>query len=99
MNSNQASLSGPGSYQEEGVGNTDVPFREATRKGKYPDDNTGPNRSQGEVPGAGSIYASVLNERPNLSNPRNMGPTREPSRSATTAIPVTSMSSRKTGRL
>lgn len=88
-----------GEYQGYGVGNNESSFREATRKGKYPVDNTGPNRSQGETPGAGSIYSAMLNERPNLSNPRNRGPERAPSRSAATAIPVVEMASRATGRL
>ena len=88
-----------GEYQNYGVGNTDDAFREVTRKGKYPSDNTGPNRSQGEVPGAGSLYAATLNERPNISNPRNRGPERAPSRSAATPIPVVEMSSRATGRI
>lgn len=90
---------GDGEYQNYGVGNTDASFREATRKGKYPTDNTGPNRSQGETPGAGSIYAAMLNERPNLSNPRNRGPERAPSRSGATPIPIVEMASRATGRL
>lgn len=90
---------GGGEYQGYGVGNTDAAFREATRKGKYPVDNTGPNRSQGEVPGAGSIYAAMLNERPNISNPRNRGPERPPSRSGATPIPIMTMASRATGRL
>ena len=77
---------GDGEYQGYGVGNTESSYREATRKGKYPTDNTGPNRSQGETPGAGSIFSAMLNERPNLSNPRNRGPERAPSRSAATPI-------------
>lgn len=82
-------------YQEKGFGNNTTPYREATRKGKFPGDNTGGDRSQGEVPGAGSIYAAMLNERPNTSNPRNMGPSRAPSRSASTPIPVVGTESRK----
>jgi hypothetical protein len=88
-----------GEYQGYGVGNSEESFREATKKGKYPVDNTGPNRSQGETPGAGSIYSAMLNERPNISNPRNRGPERPPSRSAATPIPVVNMASRATGRL
>lgn len=88
-----------GMYQEFGVGNTEASFREATRVGKYPSDNTGPNRSQGEVPGAGSIYAAMLNERPNISNPRNRGPERPPSRAGAVPLPVVDMSIRATGRL
>jgi len=88
-----------GDYQSYGVGNNDAAYREATRKGKYPSDNTGPSRSQGEVPGAGSVYSAVLNERPNLSNPRNRGPERAPSRSAATPIPIQTMGSRATGRI
>lgn len=90
---------GAGEYQGYGVGNTETSFREATRKGKYPADNTGPNRSQGETPGSGSIYAAMLNERPNISNPRNRGPERPPSRSAATPIPVVNMGGRATGRI
>lgn len=90
---------GGGEYQNYGVGNSDTSFREATRKGKFPSDNTGPSRSQGETPGAGSIYAAMLNERPNLSNPRNRGPERAPSRSGSTPIPVVEMVTRATGRL
>jgi hypothetical protein len=90
---------GNGEYQGYGVGNNESSFREATRKGKYPVDNTGPTRSQGETPGAGSIYSAMLNERPNISNPRNRGPERAPSRSGATAIPTVEMSSRATGRL
>lgn len=90
---------GNGEYQGYGVGNTDSAFHESTRKGKYPSDNTGPNRSQGEAPGSGSIYAAMINERPNISNPRNRGPERAPSRSAATPIPIVEMGSRATGRL
>ena len=88
-----------GDYQGYGVGNNDTTFREATRKGKYPVDNTGPNRSQGEVPGAVRMYAATLNERPNISNPRNRGPERPPSRVGAEPIPVVEMASRATGRL
>lgn len=90
---------GGGEYQGYGVGNSPSTYREATRKGKFPADNTGPNRSQGETPGAGSIYAAMLNERPNLSNPRNRGPERAPSRSGSTPIPIVTMESRATGRI
>jgi hypothetical protein len=41
----------------------------------------------------------VLNERPNTSNPRNQGPTRDPSRMGSSSVPVVTMSSRNTGRL
>lgn len=88
-----------GEYQNYGVGNSPSSFREATRKGKFPSDNTGPNRSQGEVPGAGNINSAMLNERPNLSNPRNRGPERAPSRSGATAVPIVEMGTRATGRL
>ena len=88
-----------GDWQNYGVGNTEAAYREATRKGKFPNDNTGPTRSQGETPGAGSIYAAMLNERPNLSNPRNRGPERAPSRSGAATIPVVSVGARKTGKV
>lgn len=86
---------------ENGVGNSEVPYREATRKGKFPNDNTGPNRSQGETPGAGSLYSAMLVERPNVTKDaiRNSGPTRAPSRTAATPIQMQTMAGRKTGRL
>jgi hypothetical protein len=90
---------GNGDYQEMGIGNSTGAFREATRKGKFPSDNTGPSRSQGETPGAGSIFAAMLNERPNLSNPRNRGPERASSRSGSTPVPVVEMDTRATGRV
>ena len=90
-----------GGYQESGVGNSAEVFREATRKGKFPVDNTGPQRSQGESPGAGTIYSVMLNERPNMSNPRNNGHefSRPCSRSAATPVPVVLMDTRCTGRV
>lgn len=94
-----ASISGPGDYMEEGVGNSVAPYREVTRSGMFPGDNTGGGRSQGEVPGAGSMFAAVLSERPNISNLRNLGPTRAPSRSASTPITVVEQGSRNTGRI
>jgi hypothetical protein len=90
---------GGGNWQNNGVGNSDDAFVEATRKGKYPDDNTGPNRSQGETAGAGSLYGTQLNERPNLSNPRNRGPERAPSRMGATPLPVVTANARHTGRV
>lgn len=88
-----------GKYQEYGVGNSPSPTHQATRVGRFPDDNTGGGRSQGETPGSGSIYAAVLNERPNISNPRNRGPMRAPSRMGRTPVAATTMTSRKTGRV
>ena len=70
-----------------------------TRRGRFPNDNTGPGRSQGEVAGAGSIYAAVLNERPNISNSRNQGPSRGHSRMGNSEIPVAMMGNRKVNRL
>ena len=71
---------------------------QATRKGMFPDDNTGDERSQGETPGCGSIYAANLVERPNTSNPRNQGPERASSRMGASTIPVMTVESRNTGR-
>lgn len=96
MNSNHI---GPGNYQGTGGGNNANHFIEATIGGKGITSPIGSDRSQGEVPGAGSIYAAVLNERPNLSNPRNMGPTRAPSPSAMNPIPSVTTASRSTGRI
>jgi hypothetical protein len=83
----------------EGVGASEETQVSATRKGKFPDDNTGGERSQGETPGAGSIYAAALNERPNISNPRNQGPERPTSRMGDSEIPVATMERRNTGKL
>ena len=90
---------GGGRWQGKGVGNTERTYVDATIRGKFPKDNSGPGRSQGETAGAGSIYAAVLNERPNVSNMRNQGPSRTPSRSGSSAIPVMRMGRRRTGRL
>lgn len=90
---------GAGRWQGRGVGAAEMSYAEVTRPGKFPMDNTGPMRSQGEVSGAGSIYAAMLNERPNVANTRNLGPMRAPSRSGASSIPVTSMYGRKTGKL
>lgn len=83
----------------DGVGAADDNMVSATRKGKFPDDNTGGDRSQGETPGAGSLYAANLNERPNLSNNRNQGPERPTSRMGSSTIPVATVSMRKDGKL
>lgn len=90
---------GGGRYQGAGVGNSESTYVDATIPGKFPDDNMGDGKSQGETSGAGSIYAAALNERPNVSNTRNLGPDRAPSRSGSTAIPVVNQGSRKTGKL
>jgi len=60
---------------------------------------TGPNSSQGEVGGAGSIYSAQLNERPNISNPRNQGPVRNPSMLGRASMPVVTASQRHTGKI
>jgi hypothetical protein len=87
-------------YQETGVGNTVVTYRDVTLKGRMPSGNmSGGSRSQGETPGAGSIFSAVLAERPNLSNRRNLGPSREPSIIGGRAMPVVDMGDRKTGRI
>lgn len=72
---------------------------DATRDGKYPNDNTTGERSQGEVAGAGSIYAAVLNERPNISNNRNQGPVRAHSRVGMSTIPIAMQGTRRTGKV
>jgi hypothetical protein len=97
---NQLEGSGSGgAYQDMGVGNNEQSYREATRKGQFPGDGSGPDRSQGETPGAGSMYTVMLNERPNLSNPRNRGPERAPSLAGRTGMPIVEQGSRKTGRI
>lgn len=98
MNTDKMSGSGAGgNYQNYGVGNNETPFKEVARKGKWSD--TGPATSQGEGKGIGAFYAAELNERPNMSNPRNRGPERTPSKSASTAVPMVTMGSRATGRI
>ncbi len=82
----------------DGVGQAASHMVDATRQGLFPGDNSGGERSQGEVAGAGSMYAAQLNERPNLSNPRNQGPSRAPSRLGAATLPVVGMGSRNTGR-
>lgn len=88
----------PGDRSVYGTGMAKEHFVQATRTGKFPGDNTSGERSQGEVAGSGSIYAATLNERPNLSNPRNQGPTRSPSRMGSSSIPVATMAMRNTGK-
>ena len=99
MYTGQASIGAPGEYQDEGVGNSLAPFREVTRPGEFPNDNMGPGRSQGETPGAGSLYSATITERPNMSNPRNMGPSRAPSRSGGTPLSIVTTEMRKVNRL
>jgi hypothetical protein len=80
-----------------GVGAADSNNVNATTPGK--DAGSSGNSSQGETSGAGSIYSAQLNERTNLSNMRNQGPTRKPSRLGESTIPVATMANRNTGRL
>ena len=94
MDTNRAS----GAGGESGAGLTTSSYREVTRKGLFPNGNEGGERSQGEVPGSGTLYAAVLNERPNASNTRNRGPERPGSMSAK-PIPAVTMGSRATGRV
>ena len=83
----------------KGQGMASMTYAQATVQGKYPGDNTSGERSQGEVPGSGSMYGATLNERPNISNSRNQGPTREHSRLGMSTIPIAMMGSRNTGRM
>lgn len=100
MNTNSSmGSSGGGRWMGRGVGNSERNYVDATIPGKFPNDNRGGGKSQGETAGAGSIYAAVLNERPNVSNRRNQGPSRSPSRSGSTAIPVVSQRRRNTGKI
>lgn len=81
---------------ENGKGYASSNKVQAGEPGRVP--AAGETGSQGESEGAGSIYAAVLNERENLSNMRNQGPTRPNSAVGNSRIPVQSMESRKTGR-
>lgn len=99
MYTGMAHIGRPGEYGEEGVGNSTAPYRDVTRRGKFPGDNMGGDRSQGECPGAGSINMAVLTERPNLSNNRNNSLSRMPSRSGSTPISVVTTEMRNTGRI
>lgn len=96
-NTNKAGTSGGGAYQNIGVGNSESVATEATNKASGVG-APGSEKSQGETEGVGSIYSAQLNERPNLSNPRNRGPERSPSAVGSKALPIISASSRKTGR-
>ena len=87
------------SRESQGVGIAERHMVQATRMGRFPDDGIGGMRSQGETPGSGALYAAVLNERPNISNPRNQGPTRAPSRVGGSMVPNAVMMTRHTGRI
>lgn len=93
-NTNDAS----GDRVSEGVGMASSHTVDAKRAG-IGEGSPGSDRSQGEVGGAGSIYSAQLNERPNISNPRNQGPTRAPSRIGSTSMPVITMAKRNTGKI
>lgn len=97
-NTSSASASAGMERMASGAGAAESHMVRATREGKFPNDNTSGQRSQGETPGSGSIYAAVLVERPNLSSTRNRGPEREPSRMGSSAIPIMTMADRNTGR-
>lgn len=56
-------------------------------------------RSQGEGIPAGTVFSAYLNERPNLSNGRNLGPSGDPSPVLGAGLPVVTMNMRSTGRL
>lgn len=89
----------PQDRAQVGVGMAQQHMIKATREGKFPNDNTSGLRSQGEIAGSGSIYAAVLTERPNTSNPRNQGPERPVSRMGASSIPIATVSDRNTGRV
>jgi hypothetical protein len=55
--------------------------------------------SEGETDGVGSVFSAQLNERPNRSNNRNMGPDRAPSPHGSARIPIVTQASRNTGRV
>ena len=96
------SVEAPTDRMAQGVGQAERNQVTVTRQGRFPGDQGGVgggDLSQGEVPGAGSTYSAFLNERPNLSNPRNQGPTRAPSREGAAKVPVVSMNSRHTGKI
>jgi len=95
MNTNKA---GSGNYQNMGVGNSSSHSQNATLKGKYPT-SPGGNSSQGETPGAGSIFSAQLNERPNVSNTRNRGPERAPSIAGAKSMPIITQGRRNTGKI
>lgn len=68
----------------------------ATRKGMG--EGSGGDRTEGEVPGTGSSYGALLNERENKSNTRNRGPSRSGGAVGGASLPVVSMGARNTGR-
>lgn len=98
MNSNKAGSPKNGGYQSIGVGNSAVVSKDVTRGGSGVGGASG-EKSTGEVPGAGSAFTAILNERPNLSCTRNCGPERSPSVMGSTSIPVISMADRMTGKV
>jgi hypothetical protein len=52
-----------------------------------------------QVGGVGSTYRAEINERPNKSNNRNMGPTGPMSFAGRTPLPVATKARRHTGRV
>lgn len=81
---------------DKGLGMASSNTVDATTPGKDAGSN---GSSQGETSGAGSTYSAVLNERENLSNTRNRGPERAPSRIGGQSMPVVSMGQRNTGKI
>lgn len=70
--------------------------KNVTKKGKG---FTSSDSSLGATEGVGSTYSAVLNEWPNKSNTRNMGPERAPSPSVSSPLPVVMEDSRVTGKV
>lgn len=82
--------------KDPGLGSAAKNSVAATRSGKF---SASGGSSQGETAGIGSQYSAQLNERPNLSNMRNLGPEREGSIVGKSTIPVATMVQRNTGKV
>lgn len=72
---------------------------DATIRGRNPNGNTGDMKREGETPGAGTLHSGVLNQRPNSSNIRNMGPEGMSSEIGNQEMPVVMKGDRKTGKI
>jgi hypothetical protein len=97
MESNRKGSTGGGRYGALGTGNTAAIPADSSVGPMSP--HSSPESSIGETSGVGSTYSAQFNERVNLSNNRNQGPSRDASLSGSRPLPVVSRNSRNTGRV
>ena len=85
-------------YGEMGVGNSAGGTSRQVTMGARPGARNG-GSSEGETAGVGSRYAATFVQRPNSSNPRNMGPSREMSEAGASPLAVATTAGRKSVKL